>query len=345
MKQKRLLFVAIGIMAVVLANAATWRINPNPAAKAQYKTVAEAMDDVHVRAGDTLLLDPGFHGDISLSKERITVIGTGYFLDQNKGWNENDQTFIGTAYISGAGTIEGCVANTIYPGTNSTVRRCKAKDIPYYRWFEDGDNANFIVEQCYVTGEIAAKSYSIIRNNLIFGKISYGGNGATIENNTVIMDSPYEIYRLPLTVSNVSHGTIRNNIFINTNQELNEDLIPASSGWVYYKDLEGWSMTNNITSIAPEYKDKKFNNHDIGVTVESLFLNEGSDDGKWQLSPNSPAKGAATDGGDCGAFGGKNPYVLSGLPQFTPHITKIEVPSRPTDGKLTIKLQIENQNE
>ena len=341
MKQKRLLFTAIGLIAVVLANATTWRINPNPSAKAQYQTVEEAMEDVHVQPGDTLLLDPGYYGYVNVNKKNITIIGNGYFLGWNKGWAESDETIINEIMLTDGCTIEGCTANYITPsGDGITIRRCKADQIGSGAY---GYN-NCLMEQCIATGQIIARTAGTVRNNIVIGQIvTYDTNGILIENNTVICNS---LGNYVLSPNNGGSNCIaRNNIFIHKDQTLNDNLVPASSYMVYPEDLTGWSMYNNVTSIAPEYKDPKYNNHDIGATVETLFLNEGSDDGKWRLSENSPAKNMAIDGGDCGAFGGRTPYVLSGVPQFIPHITKIEVPTRPTDGKITIKLKIENQDE
>ncbi len=110
-------------------------------------------------------------------------------------------------------------------------------------------------------------------------------------------------------------------------------------------------IQNNVYSVAERYVNTSDlfkgypNNYYVGATVENTFVNEGSDDAKWQLLDSSAAKGAATHGGDCGAFGGATPYVLSGIPMFLPHITEALVPAKPTDGKITVKLKIENQNE
>ena len=105
-------------------------------------------------------------------------------------------------------------------------------------------------------------------------------------------------------------------------------------------------MQNNVFSTPERFKNDGYpNNYYVGATVENTFVNEGSDDAKWQLLDSSAAKGAATHGGDCGAFGGATPYVLSGIPMFLPHITEALVPAKPTDGKITVKLKIENQNE
>lgn len=146
-----------------------------------------------------------------------------------------------------------------------------------------------------------------------------------------------------------TNSTIRNNILINTKDGF-VNQIPYSCN-IYSKDCKNNVIQNNVLSVAERYIDtddmfKGYpNNYYVGATVENTFVNEGSDDGKWQLLSTSAAKGAATHGGDCGAFGGATPYVLSGIPMFLPHITEALVPVKPTDGKITVKLKIENQNE
>ena len=144
-------------------------------------------------------------------------------------------------------------------------------------------------------------------------------------------------------------STIRNNILINTREGFDGNQVPNSCR-IYYNCANN-VIQNNVLSVAERYIDTNDmfkgypNNYYVGATVENTFVNEGSDDGKWQLLDTSAAKGAATHGGDCGAFGGATPYVLSGIPMFLPHITEALVPAKPTDGKITVKLKIENQNE
>ncbi len=129
MKKIIFLIVATVLSGIATASATCWRINPDPKAKAKFISVEQAMNDNLVADGDTLILDPGAYGNIELSKENITVIGPGYFLDQKEGWYEKDMAIIQIATLSTGSTSEGCVANTIYAGFNSTIRRCNAQGI------------------------------------------------------------------------------------------------------------------------------------------------------------------------------------------------------------------------
>lgn len=329
MKKIIFLIVATVLSGIATASATCWRINPDPKAKAKFISVEQAMNDNLVADGDTLILDPGAYGNIELTKENITVIGPGYFLDQKEGWYEKDMAIINIATLSTCSTIEGCAANTIIPGNNSTIRRCKVGII-----HNNADFTNYLVEQCFVTTYINFNDYSKLRNNIVLGYIHGDGNddGVVIENNTIINNNSKNC----LSTGILTNSIVRNNIIIDA-------LRPEEEGHIYTCTGPDVAIYNNVTNnyIVQEYVYDNV----IDAKVESLFLNDGSADGRWQLSENSVAKGAGANGEDCGAFAGNTPYVLSGLPRFIPHITKVEVPSRPTNGKLNIKIKIENQDE
>lgn len=337
--KKHLILLVAALAGAVAGNATCWRINPSPFAKAQFKTVKEAMADINVSPGDTLLLDPGNHGDVDVrSRENMTIIGTGYFLDKNKQWAESQASVVGTATLSKGSKIEGCDVSTIYLHGDGVVSRCKSDII-------GTDGENNLVTQCYISSYLSLSKNSVARNNIILYYAS-GASGCIFENNIVASGGCSSWY-YPILVG-FNNSTIRNNILINTRQGF-VDQIPYSCT-IYYSCTNN-VIQNNVLSVAERYIDTNDmfkgypNNYYVGATVENTFVNEGSDDGKWQLLSTSAAKGAATHGGDCGAFGGATPYVLSGIPMFLPHITEALVPVKPTDGKITVKLKIENQNE
>lgn len=343
MKKQLFLLAACVLAGAAAANATCWRINPSPFAKAQFKTVEESMADINVLPGDTLLLDPGEHYGCVLTRENITVIGPGYNLDQNKKWAESQvATISGAVTIGKKCTIEGCQFGDLSVSEEAHVKRCRFRDVmgAYYQ-------PNVVIEQCLVFGQIECiHSNWIIRNNIItsgykyplVGGLNNNGTGSVIENNVIVTSV------LGTMISNIYNATIRNNIIINTQSGFDSEQIPYSAMTVAFDGNN--VIQNNVLSTPERYKNSTYpNNYYVGATVENTFVNEGSDDGKWQLLDTSAAKGAATHGGDCGAFGGATPYVLSGIPMFLPHITEALVPAKPTDGKITVKLKIENQNE
>lgn len=346
--KKTLLFLAIALFGIASAPATCWRINPSPYAGAQFKTVEEAMNDINVLPGDTLLLDPGKHGAIAITRDSITVIGSGYFLDQNKQWSESQVTILSNVSLGYKTTIEGCIAKTIDSAKGAHIKRCKFEGVRGL--YPD----SVTVEQCHISGHTVYMGpagitdvckHWIIKNNIvdvsggraIDGAINTNGVGSIIENNVLISDGVS-------VIGNIESATIRNNIIINTRSGSDNDQIPYAAATVSFTDNN--NIQNNVFSTPESYANAQYpNNYFVGATIENTFVNEGSEDGKWQLLDTSAAKHAATHGGDCGVFGGPTPYVLSGIPQFLPHITEALVPAKPTDGKITVKLKIANQNE
>lgn len=321
---------------VVTASATCWRINPSPYAGAQFKTVADAMNDINVLPGDTLLLDPGSHGNVDVrNRKNLTVIGSGYFIDKNKDWAESRATIISYAYLSEGSKIEGCDATYISLTDDCTATRCKADQIAA------AGSGTSLITQCYVNG-LELSDNDIVRNNIILSHI-FGTNGCTFDNNTIVSSGVY--YNEYYIIFGFKNSTIRNNVIINTKQGFDSNQIPYITNLIH-SGCSNNVIQNNILSTPEKYANSSYpQNHFVGATIENTFVNEGSDDAKWQLLDSSAAKGAATHGGDCGAFGGPTPYVLSGIPQFLPHITEALVPAKPTDGKITVKLKIANQNE
>jgi hypothetical protein len=82
-----------------------------------------------------------------------------------------------------------------------------------------------------------------------------------------------------------------------------------------------------------------------GNTEATIFTLQGADDSRYQLKDDSPAKGAAADGGDCGPFGGDYPYVIGGLPIGHPYYTKAVISPRSDNDKVKVSLQIKMQND
>lgn len=320
------------LMTVTLANAASWRINPNPAAKAPYKTVADAMADNKVKAGDTLMLDPGYHGAFSLSKKNMTLIGTGYMLDQNKGWAESMVSSTNNVYLSEGSKIEGVASiGSISASKDCIISRCKANEI-------NCNSSNVLIEQS-LTYFARLSQYSIVRNNIIIGWVN-GAEATTIENNVIVPSGNRQ------AIQGCTNSTIRNNIVLNTYSGYDNNDIPYNAYVIDFNTDNNNTITNNVFSTPAEYANKNYSsNYYVGATIESVFVNEGTEDARYMLRDDSPAKGVASHGGDCGAFGGSTPYVLSGIPRYLPHITEAKIPNRPTDGKITIKIKIETQDE
>lgn len=359
MKKIFLLSAATLIMTLWSENvcARSWRINPNSEAKANFESINAAMESLEVFSGDTLYLDPGCTLPTQTITKSVTVIGTGF--------NLNDNPFIKESVINGSLDIntsnvkvEGCYVNYLIINDNcneTTIERCKLGKVVMS---SSCTQTRFL--SCYIVGvfEGDVVGYSITTDVEISNCIVTGGINnlvsATIRNNVIVVKgttSDQYTSDQAYMLQNVTSSSITNNIIINTNEEygVDETQIPY-----YYKNrtiknvaLEDNNTINrNVLSTDAEhafvnYPDNKY----IGATVEDVFVMEGGVGAMYQLKEGSPAIGYGTNGYDCGAFSGPYPYVVSGRPRFIPYIYEANIPNQPTDGKLNITLKIKSQNE
>lgn len=110
------------------------------------------------------------------------------------------------------------------------------------------------------------------------------------------------------------------------------------------------TISNNILSglSYSDYPNNKFSQISETIFTKGFAVSDSlasNRDVNYVLSDNSPAKGYATDGGDCGPFAGAYPYVMSGYPLYVPRFEEVNIPSSPTNGKLRVTLKVKNQNE
>ena len=344
---KTTIIIATALIAVATtATAKSWRINNNTNAAADFASINDAMASSEVVAGDTLYLDPGcsLSSEQTVSKQ-VTIIGPGFF--------RNDvphlfATFTGALTITAANTkVKGVILNgsTNIRANYVTIERCKAGSIIICGVYNQPSAQFATIRQCYLTGiegmgtsgDYYLKSASAtIENCMILGRINAisGLYSPTIRNNYMC-----NIFGDQKTLSNVKDGTVTNNIIINFNTSSTRT--PA-----YIISATNCTVTNNVMSCPdtayPEYPDNKFTN---STSEADIFALTGTNDQRYQLKDDSPAKGYATDGGDCGPFGGLYPYVLGGLPNGYPYYTKAIIAPKSVNGKVNVSLNIKMQNE
>lgn len=351
---KSLLILLLLLTANAAVSAKTWRLNPNVDAAAPFHSLSEALVSEEVQPGDELLLDPGTYEESTLiiSKPDITITGPGYGLTENTDWAESRSAIIkGSLTIRAKGiTLQGLVLPEITYSTDlennkidgGSIRRC---------------SINRILTN---TGSGQYPSHLTVTQNLFtctnasYRAISGGFSHCTITNN---------IFKAP--VSSIHYSVFENNCFINaslfiygnsstkalinfTNSYIRNNIITCD-----FYDLEHMMATevingnnvisNNIFSCT-ESSDKFPDNIWQKYALNEIFVDDAGLDGYF-LRENSPAKGIASDGGDCGIFGGATPYVQSGRPANMPHITSAVIPSSPTNGVITVKLNIAVSND
>lgn len=326
---------AIAIIAGTTPSLAkTWRLNPNPEAHADFTSIADAMADDRVEEGDELLLDPGTYSESAVvRKKNITITGPGYLMSTNTDWHEGRHAELTSGIILyGNCTIQGVKASSfsLYNANNSVIR-CQALNEIHSHGTGDVITNNF-------ASSIIGYTRTLITNNIVKSSI-FSGTDCRVENNTVLS------HHTDYPIRNFTNSIIKNNIVINTQTGVHSDNIPYRTQTISFNPDDNNTIINNVLSCPAKYADVNYpNNEYVDASLANTFIDNITGD-RYLLRDDSVAKGKATDGGECGAFGGATPYVLSGLPYGMPHITEAQIPSTPTDGKLNIKLKIATQNE
>lgn len=345
MKQILYKTIAMAAMFAVVVNlsAKSWRVNSNTTRGAKFADINAAMSSEEVQDGDTLYLDPGCN---LTSTQRVTkcvtIIGNGFFHDKQQPYGF--ATISNEIYLQAAGCkIEGVIMTSYcyIAADNVTIERCKIDNsggISSYGY----NCKNATIRNCYIGAyytEISGQgmgnmntAYWTIENNIILGwwysNTIEGLNSATIKNNYISMD--YNFYCL----NELKNCTIINNIIVNVN---NKDNIITGT----FADN---TYIHNVISAA-ENATYPNNNYLDSNDRAAIFTLTGSNDQQFQLCEGSPAKGYATDGGDCGPYGSGYTYVPGGLPYGKPYYTEATIGSVAHDGKVNVTLKISVQDE
>jgi hypothetical protein len=322
--------VALALFAgSTIVNAAVWRVNGTPNSSAHYSTLQAAHDNAATQNGDTIYLEGSMFptGGLSCSKQ-LTIIGSGYFLNQNPETQHNKypSTIDGYVYfyVGSAGSkIIGCsLVYSIYLYTTDiSIERNYFGSMQFAVYGYTGDNSNTRIINNYF--ENVYYYYSIY--------FSTPSSNVLISNNYI---NGY-IY----TTSNFS-GMVMNNIFASEISFYNSNVINNIS--IYNSaSLTNCIVTHNI-GTGTQFPAQGNNQQNILQSNIFVGLTGNSPDGQWQLKPLSPAIGAGEDGVDCGIFGGAYPYKLSGMPPI-PAIYDFDAPSLPS-GTISVSLKAKSHN-
>lgn len=344
MKRKFTLFMLGVLVCISSSYAEKWRVNNNNGADADFTTFQEAVDGAS--AMDTLYFEgsaASYGEDITLNKP-LVIIGPGYFLTDN----ENTQANPLTAYLLGlniSSTAKGTIVMgmTIGDPDNSNaindltlnaddlyVYRCHIRGSVYFA--KTQEVKNIAVSGCFIEEKIERATSdhittsAIISHNIIQDYI-YFANGSTL-----LIDGNNVKERI-----SVENCEIINNIQydpgINNNGILNNGNIVKNNIIVGDKCPNDAGASNNITGVDPATLFIDYPDPSDGA----------SRDGRYRLAEASPAKAAGIEGINCGAFGGNDPYVLSGLPP-APHIYDAIIPASGDDVNglpVTVKIELQ----
>ena len=336
---KRLSLISIVMMLAIAASAKSYKIGPSSVVGMDFTSINAAM--LSVSAGDTLLLDKSYKetSEQTVTKA-IVIIGNGF-----------DTT---TSTIAQVGTLnlkaDGILVNSLYV----TKVYFYNKDCRLYRcfvgssaaWAESspapGSNS---IHSCYFTGTInKGSSYTAIFD--IQNTILYTSTYDVISNlensnicHCVIYGNTSSGTSASYLISNVHSSTIIDNIIVNlysTSYTISNYSV-SNMNTIHHNVMSGFKNTTNYPlNYITNSTDLGAICKCSGTTVSGTY---------FELKSGSPALKYASDGSDCGIYGGLYPYVDYGRPIYVPYFTNINVPAKATNGTLPISVTVEVQNK
>ncbi|GAB3708772.1 hypothetical protein GCM10027592_44310 [Spirosoma flavus] len=277
------------------------------------------------------------YGTLNCAK-RLTIYGKGYFLE-NSPIGSPDQISPSIGNVSfGSGS-----SNTLFSGVNVqgtitfgtsisaiTVERSYIANGITFTSTCSGATSQFArncaIKQCFINSGGVVGSCGTPENN---------ANGITILNCILRQSGFYHITTLNnvLVANSVLGGGLRNLI----NSTVTNSIIRES---INNNTATTFNNTINSTNDLPAG-----NGNVNGANWASIFESSNPQiDINFRLAQGSIAQGAGTGGTDIGAFGGSNPYVLSGQPPI-PVITNLSSdPSGNNNSPLKVKISIRSNN-
>ena len=348
--KKILLFLSAWPLIVVAQNSYT--ISNIAGVTANYASLQGALDSVP--DGSILYLFPSTvsYGG-AVVKKKVAIYGTGFLLEQNAPPATTPNTYgVNLQYLDikqggSSSYIEGIQFNninfaqvpTLPVGTPLQIDSAANVIISRCGFFPHGGGYFITTNTTYNT--IIRDSYFDLNesgegnNSNMLNDNSSGSTGLQFRNNIITnrrVNMGFGAYNiLPnsdisfinntfvvrMASSNFQNMKYVNNIFVDT--DTTAAVSPAS---VYLNGEVHHNVTNRTTLFSPQ----SFNTQ--GINPDSVFVYSGfgffSEDQQWQLRSNSFVNTYATDGLACGAYGGDNPYTLSGIPHL-PNIYSLTI--------------------
>ncbi|HRO41334.1 MAG TPA: hypothetical protein PL009_00775 [Flavipsychrobacter sp.] len=345
--KKSLFILGVCCLFSLTSSAALWRVNNITGVNANFGDLPAAVTAAN--NGDTIYLEPspvGYTGT-TISKQ-LTIIGNGYFSATpfntvNTGLQANPTSSVIASSIS------------FYPGSaGSTIMGFNFSTYAYVYIYTD----NISVKRNYFYyGYISLSNYHPttaayqtltscdIRQNLFYGYgITYnsvsttGGasfSGISIQNNI--------FYSASVGLVSGLSGFIQNNVFdagsLNTyNFQINNNVM-----------IGGTFVANNsvyFNNVGTSTQFGNANSNQQNISTTSLFTNYSGatqTETRYILSPTGPGIGAGFNSVDVGAFGGPDPYKLSGIPPV-PTIYSITAPATTTGTTLPVTISTRSNN-
>lgn len=259
-----------------------WRISDRTDIDVDFHSIEEAMKDERVQDGHTLYIERGTNLGYEEITKSVNVIGPGY---------DGNSASVKELYVNAAkAKVVGLSIGFAYICENDIdISHCSILDV--YGNKTSNENSNCTIHSCFI-GDIQGfgeeNSYEwTLTNNIIRGKIS-NFEEMTLNHNTIV-NGDYAL-------NNVNGSTITNNVLFNT--------LLSSAPMNNCLDNEyAKNIVSNTCNTGDEQKCE---------TLEKIISCTGDANSEDYHTPVGVSLGYSTDGTDCGAFGGSEPYVKGG---------------------------------
>lgn len=323
--KKLLLIIIISTVAFSSSQAKIWRINNQAGIYADF-TSGQAAHNA-ASAGDTLYFEssPTVYGSLVIEKQ-LTIMGMGAFLANYSGYQlpgAVNATLTGIEIkLGGSGTIiSGLKVSASIQLEN--VSNIKVNKTESYG-LDLLSVTNSVFSNNYFT---SATTIGSLCTNLVFSNNILGGLYSSSVNSNSLNIFQNSFVGGSLAGHNL---TITNNIISNASA--------FSNCSISYNIFQNGSYNNNGLTTSSGGGNL------FSKLVASIFTQSGTEDLYYQLKAGSPAIGASSTGGDCGATGGTNPYVFNGLQPAIPSIYKLVVPGIVTGTTMPVIISTRSNN-
>lgn len=320
-----------------------------------FSNIGDALLEADPAGGDIIYLEPSTtsYGSIILEKP-VTIIGNGFFLEGSSGNPDLQEN------------TSNSILTTITLRDGSEGSRFVGLQVSNFSFNTIPSPCNITIEKCYILGGISGTSntsYSNIeiRKNYFFNQVSIFNNSTIILADIFIENNIFRSDINSNSSNSSSNLVFRNNVgsrpfltgyYVANNIFTTTSTILSFTNCIIRNNIFASNQSANVT-VGPISGPGGANNGNnlVSQPVASVIVNSGSSDGRYQLAAGSPAIGGGVDISgdkpDCGAFGGNDPYKLSGIPDI-PTIYELTFPngnSVPTGSPtLTIDLKTRSNN-
>ncbi len=377
--------IVVSLFSSLQSSAKIWRVNNNPSLDGDVLQASTLFDNTNnatnpeAASGDSVYLEPSgtAYNGFSVNKTNIVVLGYGYFLNENTGFQANPNSarvssidFLNTSAgssISGV-TVEGFLSCTNV--SNITITRCFTQYL-YLNGYTT--NATGIrMDKCFVRYQVfdqsigaAVTSITVNIENCIFSDTS---------NNAVT----------GISFGNKIRGLLRNNTFNNCNQILcfnfymannivvgntNFGNVTQAGNNIYRNNILSYPsnttnafVTNTVPNsgnvfaqnMAPVFVGTPDNVANGTSIFNNRINNTGSTlEGRFDLKAGSPALAAGESGTTfggatvtlpaCGSTGATDPYRKGGFPAI-PRIYSLTVPPTVPNGAANMTISVSSSS-